>query len=472
MLFRQVLNPESNWIWTLFHIGLAAACTITPYALVAWFYFIFLTNIADALGQLAKGKYYFYVALLFYLVSFEMLGRMAKAAPFVPTELGKYFLLLFVSLGILLKGIRSTTGLTMVLLLLPALLYDLSGLRTFVDIIYNFFGPLATALGITLLYRAPVTQFQINRVLHMIWYTSLTALIFTFLKTPDLDTIEFNLKAEFATTANTSSNQVATILGLGMFLSFYSIINRLKFSGNYFVDIGFMLLFAFQGLLSFSRGGMLIPLLGMAVLFFFRNRQQMRVSRGRMLFGSIVALLGLYFIFQVTNQITDGNLLLRYTGETQGTLLGSKEKTADVIVSRRFTIMQEDLDLWAKHPMLGVGAASSRYLRDRTQFVSPHIEFSRLLAEHGLMGLLYFLLLLAVFRKAYSGLSPQVNKGLFIALFTFALLTTFHAAMRTYVSPALFILASLLVLPDAKQSKNNANIVDRRYKPKGAATGG
>jgi hypothetical protein len=77
------------------------------------------------------------------------------------------------------------------------------------------------------------------------------------------------------------------------------------------------------------------------------------------------------------------------------------------------------------------------------------------------MGLLYFLLLLAVFRKAYSGLSPQVNKGLFIALFTFALLTTFHAAMRTYVSPALFILASLLVLPDATQSKYNANTVDR-----------
>jgi hypothetical protein len=295
----------------------------------------------------------------------------------------------------------------------------------------------------------------------MIWYTSLAALIFTFLKTPDLDTIEFNLKAEFATTADTSSNQVATILGLGMFLSFYSIINRLKFSGNYFVDIGFMLLFAFQGLLSFSRGGMLIPLLGMAVLFFFRNRQQLRVSRGRVLFGSIVALLGLYFIFQVTNQITDGNLLLRYTGETQGTQLGTKEKTADVIVSGRFTIMQEDLDLWTQYPMLGVGAASSRYLRDRTRFVSPHIEFSRLLAEHGLMGLLYFLLLLAVFRKAYSGLSPQVNKGLFIALFTFALFTTFHAAMRTYVSPALFILASLLVLPDATQSKYNANTVDR-----------
>jgi hypothetical protein len=169
-------------------------------------------------------------------------------------------------------------------------------------------------------------------------------------------------------------------------------------------------------------------------------------------------MLGLYIIFQVANQITDGNLLLRYSGETQGTMLGSKEKTADVLVSGRFTIIEDDLDLWFKHPVAGVGAASSRFLRERTQFVSPHIEFSRLLAEHGLLGLIYFIVLLTVFRKAYKGLSKNVNKGLFIALFTVALMTTFHAAMRTYLSPTFFILATLWVIPDVQKVKNNTHI--------------
>jgi hypothetical protein len=306
----------------------------------------------------------------------------------------------------------------------------------------------------------------------LIWYTSLAALFFTFIKTPDLDTIEFSLKAEFATTADTSSNQVATILGLGMFLSFYSIINRLNYSGFYYGDIAIMLLFAFQGLLSFSRGGMIIAAAGMAILFFFNNRKQLKGNKGRLFMGGVATVFGLLIIFQVTNEITDGNLLLRYSGETQGTLLGSKEKTADVLVSGRFIIMQEDFALWLANPIMGVGAASSRYLRDRTQFVSPHIEFSRLLAEHGMLGLLYFSLLLMVFRTAYRGLSKQVNKGLFIALFVVAMLTTFHAAMRTYLSPTFFILASMLVLPNTQKPKIHADSVNRRLEPKPSASGG
>jgi len=80
------------------------------------------------------------------------------------------------------------------------------------------------------------------------------------------------------------------------------------------------------------------------------------------------------------------------------------------------------------------------------------------LAEHGLLGLIYFIVLLTVFRKAYKGLSKNVNKGLFIALFTVALMTTFHAAMRTYLSPTFFILATLWVIPDVQKVKNNTHI--------------
>jgi hypothetical protein len=349
----------------------------------------------------------------------------------------------------------------MAFLLIPALFYDISGMRTFVDIIYNIFGPIGLSLGIAAFYQANVTENQFNQILHLIWYTSLAALFFTFIKTPDLNSIDFNLKAEFATTADTSSNQVATILGLGMFLSFYGIINKLKYSGFYFVDIIIMLLFSFQGLLSFSRGGMIIAAIGMAILFFHKNRDKIKVNKTRLLVGGFVAIIGFYTIFQVANNITEGNLLLRYSGETQGTMLGSKEKTADVFVSGRLTIFQEDFKLWLEYPIAGVGAAASRFLRDRTQFVSPHIEFSRLLAEHGIMGFLHFLLLLLIFWQAYRKYPKRLNKNLFLALFTIAILTTFHAAMRTYLSPTLFILATLWVIPDGPNKTRNARIINR-----------
>lgn len=465
MFLKSLLNPANSLAWTIFHIVLALACTITPYALVIWFYIILLSNVSSALNHLSKNRYYLFIALLFYLISFEMLGRMARTSPYIPSELGKYFLITFALLGILIKGTRSTKGVSMALLLLPALLYDLSDKRTFIDIIYNLFGPFATALGIALLYRAPISQQQFNRVLQLIWYTTLSALFFTFIKTPDFDTIEFDLGAQFTTTADTPSNQVSTVLGLGMFLSFYSIINKLKFSGLLILDIVFLLLFAFQGLLSFSRGGMLIAALGMLILVVYSQQTPYKISRSRLLIGSVFAILGLYFVFQVANQITDGKLLLRYQGETQGTLLGNKEKTTDVIVSGRVSILREDFNLWIKNPITGVGAAASRYLRDRTKYVSPHIEFSRLLAEHGIFGILYFITLLSVFWSAYNSLVTEENKGVLVALFTIALLTTFQAAMRTYISPSLFILATLLILPDINKSKNNAHSIDRRSQP-------
>lgn len=387
-----------------------------------------------------------------------MLGRMTRADPFIPSELAKYFIIFFSFIAIALKGLRSTTGLTMTLLLLPGFFYDFSEKRTYVDIIYNVFGPLSAALGIAAFYKAKITESQMNQILHLIWYTCLTALVYSFIKTPDFDSIDFNLNAQFATTADASSNQVSTILGIGMFLSFYSTINRLKFSGLHYGDVSIMLLFAFQGLLSFSRGGMIIAAIGMVLLYLYKNKDKLKVNRGRLIYGGVLAMIGLYFIFRVANEITDGNLLLRYSGETQGTLLGAKEKTADVLVSGRLSIMKEDLILWLKHPITGVGAASSRFLREKTIFVSPHIELSRLLAEHGILGLLNFILLLAVFRKAYQGLYKDVNKGLFLALFTVAMLTTFHAAMRTYLSPTFFILAILWVVPNARKIyKNNLN---------------
>lgn len=448
MFFNSITNPRKSFIWTIFHIVLAIGCTYSPYILIFWFYLFFLTNFANAIFNLRQGKYYLYVAILFYLVAFEMLGRLSKAYPFIPTELGKYFLLFFSFVGIIISGIRSKSALSMILLLIPAFFYDFSGLRTFVDIIYNILGPLATAAGISFLYRSPVSQFQMNQILHLIWFTSLSALIFTYIKTPDLETITFSLGAQFETTADTPSNQVATVLGMGMFLSFYSIINRLNFSGYRYFDLVIMLLFAFQGLLSFSRGGMIIAAIGIGILFLYNNKTKFKRKKGSLILIGVASILAFYLIFQVANNITGGKLLQRYNGETEGTILGSKEKTADVVLSGRLTIFNEDISLWMEYPITGVGAASSRFLRDRSKFVSPHVEFSRLLAEHGILGLGYFLLLIFIFYSIYRTLPKHYNKGLFLSLFAIAFLSSFHAAMRTFLSPCFFILSTLLIIPE------------------------
>lgn len=441
-MFNKLMSPRNNFQWTVFHILLGILSTFTPFAIIGWFYLVFLTTFPMAISGLQRGRYVLFIALLCYLISFEMLDRMAQTSPFLPYEVGKYLVVAFMLLGLIVRGVRSSKGIWMAVLISPALLYDLSGNVVFFDIVNTYFGPLGMALGIAFLYRVSLDKDSLDLILRLIWLGCLGALAHSYIETPDFEAIAFKLGANFDTAGGASSNQVATIMGLGMFLSFYAILQRLKYSGYFLLDVGIMLLFTFQGLLTFSRGGMLIGMLCMLVLYFYLNRERVSKNRSRTLVVIILLSAGVYGVFQMTNQISGGKLLLRYQGETQGTYAGYKEKTLDVATSGRLSILKGDIALWLENPLLGVGAGASRYFRGS---VAAHIELSRLLSEHGIPGVLFFLLQLAVFYRAYRYQDDPIMRGILLALFTMAVLTSFHSAMRTYVT-SIFTALSILNL--------------------------
>lgn len=453
MLFSKLLDTKWNLFWTLFHIGIGIASVFTPWLLILWFYIIFGIHFLKGIQELRKGRLFYFLSLMFYLISFELLDRMARTSPFIPYEVGKYFMLLTVLIALLFYGKKSNLAIIMAFLLVPALFYDLSGQRQFFDIINNFFAPFAAAVGIGVFYKRRISEEQLAGIFRLIWLTCLSALIYSFIKTPDFGEIDFALNANFETTGGAASNQVSTLFGMGMFLSFYALINRLRFSGFMVTDILILFAFAFQGLLSFSRGGMIIGLLCMLVYYFFVfNGKKSRLNLKSFLVLLLVAVAGIA-AFQVADQITGGKLLLRYKGETKGTLLGAKEKTLDVITSGRLSIFSEDIVLWQRNPIFGVGAGSSSYLRFRTNRVAAHVEFSRLLSEHGVLGIFYFILLLIIYFNLWKDPFFKPNRNLFLALFVMAFVTTFHAAMRTFVSPMFFTLAVLQVTPIASPKK-------------------
>lgn len=448
MILEGMASDRRNLFWTIAHIVLGFVCTLTPFALIGWFYFIFFTNFFKANRLLQQKKPIFFLMFFSYLISFEILDRMAKTSPFIPYELGKYFLVLMGILGIVSLGIRSKKGLWMALLITPAIFYDFSEKRVFFDIINYYLAPLAVGLGIAFTYRYKITENQLNGILKLIWLGCLASLFYTYIKTPDFDEISFDLKANFQTTAGHSSNQVATIFGLGMFLSCYSIFKRLKFSGKRILDIVIFFGFTFQGLLSFSRGGMIVGVIALVFLFFRGNRDSMKKSiqsTGKLMVYGILFVISMYVIFELTNQITGGNLLLRYQGETEGTLLGAKEVTADHLLSGRLGILEKDMNLWFDHLVTGVGCGSSRYLRDveRGEVVAAHVEFSRLLADHGFLGLIYAILFFTLPFFSWSIFNKYSENVISFILIFIAIATTFHAAMRTYVTPLLIILGSL-----------------------------
>jgi hypothetical protein len=446
-----MVTDRRNLFWTLAHIGLGFVCTLTPFALIVWFYLIFCTNLGKSLSLLSQKKPALFLMLFSYLTSFEVLDRMAKTSPFIPYELGKYFLVLLGILGIGFLGVRSQKGIWMALLLTPALFYDFSGQRNYYDIINYYLGPLAVGLGIAFADRLQISKFALNQMLKFVFWACLSSLVFTYVKTPDFKDVEFSLGANFATTAGHSSNQVSTVLGLGMFLAFYSFLNKLNFSGNRIFDGIILAGFSFQGLLSFSRGGMMVGALGMILLLFLPELKQVsagikyRVKSQKSLLFGIVAVVCLYGVFEAANAITGGNLLLRYQGETQGTLLGAKEVTADHFLTGRLGILEKDFALWLDYPITGVGIGVSPYLRDSKNKIASHVEISRLFADNGLLGVVFSYMFFIIPRKSWLINRNSAARNILYVLLVFAIATTFHAAMRTFVTPLFMILGVLKI---------------------------
>lgn len=439
MIIESLISNKRNLVWTIMHALLGIISTVTPFAFIIWFYLLMFGNLEKSFIFLRQKKSIFFITLFAYLISFEVLDRMAKTSPFIPYELGKYMLVLMGLLGITFFWIRSSLGMVMIFLITPALFYDYSHQRDISDIINYFLGPLAVGLGIAFTDKLNITQRQLDEILKLIYWACLTCLVFTFIKTPDFDEIEFSLKAQSDTTGGHSSNQVSTVLGLGMFLAFYNLYTRKLFSGNYIIDNIIFIGFIFQGLLSFSRGGMLVGLFGILLMTFFGQRSIFKNAKALLFaFVGILLLIGAFFI---ANNVTKGNLLLRYQGETQGTLLGTKEKTADHIVTGRLGIFEKDIEVFYKHPLTGVGLGASKYLRDEDEHVAAHVELSRLFADHGLLGIIYSLLFFGLLFTVYKRNKFKSNNILFILVFI-ALATTFHAAMRTFITPLFLIIGS------------------------------
>ena len=95
------------------------------------------------------------------------------------------------------------------------------------------------------------------------------------------------------------------------------------------------------------------------------------------------------------------------------------------------------------HPVFGVGPDQSTAFHARTFRVSrTHTEYTRVLAEHGLLGLVSMLILLgAVLVRVFKKGSAQ-QKALVISFTAWALVFMFHAAMRLSAPSLLFGIAA------------------------------
>lgn len=445
---------RSPLFWLAFHAILGLVSTLSPWPFIVWFYLILLTSIYKLLRS-RDNSFVPLVFLISYATSFELPARMAETSPFIPYELGKYLLFLLLMFGILKGYKKGIIGWLMFLLLLPGVLIDEAGQTTFKNIVFNLIGPLNVALAVVFFKNQEINDNDFVDIMRLLLYPLISVLFFTIIKTPKLETIEFMLGSNFETSGGFGSNQVSTALGLGAFIIFIFWFNRWKLTGYRWLDMIMMIVFLFRGLLTFSRGGMIGGILAIFIIFLFKQRTDyIETSSGyfKKFIKLIPVLFLLFLTFRYADNITKGQLFLRYKGETPGTLRGSKALNLNVFTSNRLDIFKDDLRLWAYFPLLGTGVGASSYLRNTAEKFLSHIELSRLLAEHGILGLIYSIILVILGFDIYRRQKFRKYGEILSALFVIAAFTTFHSAMRTYISPLLIGISMLNLVSDPDYS--------------------
>ncbi|HEX8563097.1 MAG TPA: O-antigen ligase family protein [Flavobacterium sp.] len=375
-----------------------------------------------------------------YVVGSEVFFRMT-GGNFI-YEFGKYGVIVFVFAGMFFDGLskNAVAYWFYLLLLVPGLLiatqvldYDSEIRKT---ISFNISGPLC--LGITALYTygKRVTLSQINEIMLYIGMPVISCTMYLILYSPSVQDVVTGTNSNFETSGGFGPNQVATVLGLGMFI----FISRILFETKSFVILAvntiLVVFMAYRGLVTFSRGGMLTGLFMLVILFciiYFRVNKKAKMRLNYILVAFTALLVGIWIFSTIE---TSGLIQKRYGNQD------ASGKVKESQLSGRERISQTEINYFLENPVFGIGVAKGAQLRreETGAMVLSHNEITRMLAEHGTLGIIALLILFFTPMVLYLENKSHIYLLCFLV---FWLLTINHAAMRL-AAPAYIYALSLL----------------------------
>ncbi|WP_457615996.1 O-antigen ligase family protein [Lutibacter sp.] len=384
-----------------------------------------------------------------YTAGIEVFLRMTKA--YLLYETGKYLVMFFIVLGLFFEGFKKKAYpfTLFLLLLLPGIAVTYINLNYDIDfrkaILFNISGPLTLSLVATFAYGIKLSFKQFLTVLDFMVYPLISMTVYIFLYTPDLREVITSTAANSAASGGYGPNQVATVLGLGIFILFTRLLIPYKNKLVHLIMMFFLAAMTYRGILTFSRGGMLTAVIMVLVflfLYFFLTNLKRKVNIVFKLLGVAGVLL---FIWLLSLAQTGGLIENRYTNKDS---LGREKED---ITTGRVQLAQVEFDAFKTHPIFGIGVGRSKgYFMDELGIELPtHNEITRMLSEHGMFGILALLILIII---------PVVNNPFgvkniyFYPLLLFWLLTISHSAMRIAAPSFIFGLGLITITREKKNT--------------------
>jgi len=422
----------------LFHAVLGFLVYLVPFVSKIYGYAIFILGIYYVIKTQNRKSEALVVAA--YVVGSEIFLRMTGGNPLY--EISKYGVMFFIFMGMYYSGFSkgATPYWIFLLLLVPSIV-----LTTFVlnfdtnmrnSIAFNISGPVCLGVASIYTFRRKIPVEQMNAIILSMGLPIITCMVYLIFYTPNIRDVITSTQSSYETSGGFGPNQVATFLGLGMFIFFSRTIleSRTKFM------LGLNLLIAinmsYRGIVTFSRGGMITGFLMILLLLLFLYYKSN--YRGRVKLNYILVFIGVAMVatWSYTSVQTGGLIDKRYANQDAA----GREKKSQF--TGREDVAKSEIDLFLKNPIFGVGVGKGVELRyeESGNSTLSHDEITRMLAEHGSLGIVGLLLLF------FTPLSLYVeNKfNMFLMCFlAFWFLTINHAAMRT-AAPAFVYSLSLL----------------------------
>jgi O-antigen ligase len=388
-----------------------------------------------------------------YLSSCEVLWRMNHAAVF--WEFGKYSVLLVLAIAVVrIRTVRKNRGLALAyfLLLIPSMVltfeaFDLDLARQ--EVSFTLSGPLALTAAVIYFSNIRLTRAQLRATYVAAIGPVLGIAALSLLSTTSIAELEFVNAANSVTSGGFGPNQVSAMLGLGAMLLVLLGLDRVLPWSLRAVAIAIAMALATQAALTFARGGLALGFAGICAGLIFLVRGSVRNRIALVLIAVAIFAVGKQIIEPRLDEFTKGKL-----GERFG---NSKTSGRDLLLSSELVLFEES-------PILGVGPGVGMSLRlERGEFTAAsHTEYSRMLAEHGILGILSLVCLIALGIRAIKGARDPASRGHAAAMVTWVALFLLIYGTRIAAPALVFGLAFVQVGPVIASRRRRVTELARR----------
>jgi len=384
------------------------------------------------------------LTLIAYLPGTEIIWRQSRAP--IPFYVAPYLAIAIAgAAGFMVLQSISKPGRSAVFylaLLVPSVVVTISVASTTAReaVTFALVGPVTLAALVVLCSHVVVEPWFFRRLLWALVIGGVGPLVIALTAINDTlaagGTVDFGSEANFITSGGFGPVQVSSVMGLTVLGAILLVVFE-RDPAPRMLAAGLAVLATIQSFLTFSRGGMF----GTAIALGALAISQTRSPEGR---KRVIAVVGVAFAF--------GYFVIvpRVDDFTEGAFRERFEDTS----SGRTGLATNDLEIFKENLAFGVGPGMSKYSRlpyeqcrlradECNNEASSHTEFTRMLSEHGLVGLGSMVVFATIVVQAVRRSGPSMS--ICITFLAWAVAQMFYANMRVVAIPIAFGLAFVRV---------------------------